>query len=677
MPSSVTEPPERSNPPATRNDAHAEDARTRAELVFRALSAASPFGIFVTDRDGAVTFANARCAEILECSEEALLGDGWFAVLDAPDRREVRLGWAHAVRRSEQAEHEFRIVTSGADDRWARVTESPLLEAGNCLGVVGTVTDVTVRRRALAAERAARDAANAEHRRLLAMMDALPVGVVVVNPDFTVTMRNRAVVRILGDAANLRDASPNALRLWWTDSGHQFPVEEAPIHRALMHGEAAVPREIDIEHTQLERTTFLHSAAPVRDGAGAITGAVSVFVDVSERAALQAQLRQALKMEAIGQLAGGVAHDLNNLLTVINGSLEFVQEDLDANHHSHHDIEQIVHAASRATALVRKLLAFSRKQTLTPRTANVGQLVRGTGTLLRRVIGEEITLEIALADDVGSVRVDAHQFEQVLINLAVNARDAMLSTEHGHDGAGGTLSLEAANVTLSDAEAVHRGVPRGAYVRIACTDTGSGMTAAVRAKLFEPFFTTKEIGRGTGLGLATVYGIVSQSGGAVWVDSSPGSGARFSVLLPFVEAEQHTEPAGPQRDGGRRRFGTILLVEDERPVRATVRRLLEREGYAVLEARHGADALMLWYERSDAITAVVTDVRMPQMGGKELVEILRAQRPRLPVVFISGYAPEVDTSLLDDLECYVEKPFNSEALLAAVEGVIDRSLLPA
>ena len=398
---------------------------------------------------------------------------------------------------------------------------------------------------------------------------------------------------------------------------------------------------------------------------------VGALADVTDRVRLEEQLRQAQKMEAVGQLAGGVAHDFNNLLTVISGNLGFVRADLASDHPAQVDLSEIARAADRARALVRQLLAFSRKQVLTPRPLDLNEVVRGAEKLLRRVIGEEIVLETALSRTVGIVCADAGQLDQVLLNLAVNARDAMLTPTNGHPGGGGTLTLETRTSVLDGRSAADWAplVP-GRYVCLVVRDTGHGMDQSTRAHAFEPFFTTKPVGTGTGLGLATVYGIVAQSGGAVRLESAPGQGTTLTILLPEVEAmEQEGEPSLAGVAAGRQQ-GLVLLVEDEATVRATARRILERHGYAVLEARHGADALMLWRAHRADVRAVVTDLRMPEMGGPELASLLRQERPDLPLVLVTGYADQPLASWLGSRATYVEKPFTGEALLAALRQVL-------
>ncbi|HYW31369.1 MAG TPA: PAS domain S-box protein, partial [Gemmatimonas sp.] len=401
---------------------------------------------------------------------------------------------------------------------------------------------------------------------------------------------------------------------------------------------------------------------------------IGAMEDITAQVMLEAQLRQAQKMEAVGQLAGGVAHDFNNLLTIIQGNLAFVQAEMAADHPARSDLDEVRMAADRAGTLVRQLLTFSRQQPVQPEDVQLTEVVGQAEKLLRRVIGEEISLVVTLSEDSTLVHADPGQLEQVLMNLAVNARDAMLTPQHGHDGRGGTLSIDVDAVTLAPSESrTWDQVRPGRWVRLVVRDTGHGMDADTQTHIFEPFFTTKAIGAGTGLGLSTVFGIVRQAGGAIRVDSSQGRGTTFTILLPALAQDASN---GAVRRGMATPVSTaavhttVLLVEDEKGVRATVRRILERHGYAVLEARNGADALLLWRAHRDAIGVLVTDLRMPELGGRELVAHLSAERPELPAVLISGYADAPDIPSTRPQQVTLAKPFTINALLTAVSDAM-------
>jgi CheY-like chemotaxis protein len=369
-------------------------------------------------------------------------------------------------------------------------------------------------------------------------------------------------------------------------------------------------------------------------------------------------------MEAIGRLAGGVAHDFNNLLAAIMGHGELLLRRLDPTHPQHRHAEAIQKAAARGALLTRQLLAFSRKEVLAPTVLDLHLVVAEMEEMLRRLIGEHIELVIVLGDGPDHVRADRGQLEQVIMNLAVNARDAMAE--------GGVLRVEVAASDL--AGRIADGVARsGPFVTVAVSDTGCGMDAATAARIFEPFFTTKEQGKGTGLGLSTVYGIVEQSGGFIEVDSVPGRGTTFTVYLPRLEERTRipgTEAATPASMTGTE---TVLLVEDEAGVRAVAREALEGHGYRVLEARHGAEALEVARGHPGPIDLLVTDIVMPLMGGRELAQQLRAARPAVRVLFMSGYTDDVVVrrGVSDLTSAFLQKPFAMSAFARKVRETLD------
>jgi two-component system cell cycle sensor histidine kinase/response regulator CckA len=391
------------------------------------------------------------------------------------------------------------------------------------------------------------------------------------------------------------------------------------------------------------------------DDAGQPVGALALVADVTERKSIEAQLQQAQKLEAVGQLAGGLAHDFNNLLTVIDGYAALLIAE--AGPSAEGDLEMIRDAASRASALTRQLLTFSRAQTARPQVVDVADLVAGVEVLLRRLIREDVDLLVTPAAAPTPVRVDPGQLEQVLVNLAINARDAM--------PAGGSLTIGTDRVDAGDA---------GDQVLITVTDTGTGMTPEVAGRVFEPFFTTKDQGQGTGLGLSTVYGIVTRAGGQIRVGSRPGEGATFEVRLPVAPAPATAvgEPAGPQLlTAG---TGTILLVEDDHAVRRLTERILTTAGYRVLVGVDGEQALAVARDHA-AIDLLLTDVIMPGMNGQQLADRLTTLRPGLPVIFTSAYTRGVLTETADDRPvAFLDKPFTAAALTEKVRSVLDRRI---
>jgi two-component system, cell cycle sensor histidine kinase and response regulator CckA len=391
-----------------------------------------------------------------------------------------------------------------------------------------------------------------------------------------------------------------------------------------------------------------------------------VAQDVSERQLLEQQLRQAQKMEAVGRLAGGVAHDFNNLLMVIKGHTELLMNSLPPADTMARKIGQIDRAADRATALTKQLLAFSRMQVLQPRVMNLNGVVEDMGRLLPRLIGEDIELTIKTSADLGSIRADASQMEQVIMNLAVNARDAMPN--------GGRLFIETSNAELDQAySATHPIVQSGRYVSLAVSDTGIGMDAETQAHIFEPFFTTKEAGKGTGLGLAMVYGVVKQSGGFIWVYSEVGKGTSFKIYLPRVDQPEDKGNAVNAVAEAPRGAETILLAEDEQDVREVAREFLESAGYTVVEAHNGAEALRLVTEKKAEIDLLVTDMVMPGMTGRELAQRMQELRPGLGAIFMSGYSEQTaaETTQSDGEMYLLTKPFSRSGILRAVREALN------
>jgi len=393
---------------------------------------------------------------------------------------------------------------------------------------------------------------------------------------------------------------------------------------------------------------------------------IAFFKDITERKFLEQQLRQAQKMEAVGRLSGGIAHDFNNLLGVIIGYSELLGERVVEHASLRKNVEEIKKAGHRAADLTRQLLAFSRQQVLDPKVLDLNAIVAGLEEMLRPLIGEDIELSTALDPALGHVKADQGQIEQVIMNLVINGRDAMPE--------GGKLMIETASVKLDKAYACrHPPVVPGSYALLAVTDTGIGMDAKTQAHIFDPFFTTKEMGKGTGLGLATVYGVVKQSGGYIWVYSEPGKGTTFKTYLPLVE--ESPEPAGLRatRAEPSRGSETILLVEDEESLRVMTRTLLVQSGYHVLDADSGAQALEIAHRHEETIHLLLTDVVLPGMRGRELAERMVLFRPDLRVLLMSGYTDHAIAAqgVLDVGTFFLQKPFTRDALTREVRKVLD------
>jgi len=413
------------------------------------------------------------------------------------------------------------------------------------------------------------------------------------------------------------------------------------------------------------------STSQISGERGQVIGLLGVARDITERRAteealrdVEERLRQAQKMEAVGRLAGGVAHDFNNLLTVMMGYAEMALAQIDLSDPAHGDIEQVCEAADRAAVLARQLLAFSRRQNLTPQTLDLNDVAGHLGSMLQRLIGEDIHLTITSAPSPARTMADVGQLEQVIINLAINARDAMPT--------GGSLDIEVSTTDLDTEGAIRFGVPAGSYVMLSVADTGHGMDAATLSRIFEPFFTTKPSGHGTGLGLATANGILRQSGGGIHVESSPGKGSRFTVCLPSVEGAPVADSADKTRTPGAGGSESILLVEDDDVVRDLVGTVLRNRGYGVLEAATGEDAIRLVTGQASPTHLMLSDTVMPGMGGQELAERMAILQPGMKVILMSGYTDDlVLPRQIDDQMAFLQKPFTSDALARKVREVLD------
>ena len=612
---------------------------------------------------------------------EPVTYESFLALLDPTDRQRTQQMVAEALdpALARRFATEYRITTPDGEQRIIAARGQTLFGEQDGrrvpLRFVGTVLDITARRQANAErERAVAALRESEERYALA---ARATDSAIWDWEIgTSHLRwSDGVERVFGYP--LAEVEPTFA--WWEERVH--PDDLAQVVASLDELSRTVRPGPADQHAAWHATyrfrradgawsTVVDRGYAVRDAEGRVIRMIGAMADETERERLEERLRQAQKMEAVGQLAGGIAHDFNNLLTVISGNLVFAQDDLPTGHPVRRDLEEIARATERARDLVRQLLAFSRKQTVALQPLDISEVVRGAESLLHRVIGEEIVLDVHLDPALPPIRGNRGQLEQVLLNLAVNARDAMLTSAFGFSGRGGTLSIDTALVHLAPDEALRLGsIQPGAAVRLRVKDSGHGMDDTTRARAFEPFFTTKAVGAGTGLGLATVFGILQQFGGAVAVESEPGKGTVFNLYFPAADVVGHTTHPASRVMSRRREAAVILLVEDESAVRSAARRMLERQGHTVLEARHGADALLVWQDHRHRIDLVVTDLRMPEMGGRELVDRLRSEVPALPVLYVSGYS---EHSLPDDAGAatvFLEKPFTREQLLDAVERV--------
>ncbi len=495
-----------------------------------------------------------------------------------------------------------------------------------------------------------------ERTRLAVMLERVPAVLWTTNADLVITSATGAGLIPLG----LRERQPVGLPLlefFDTDDRDSPPIAA---HRAALVGEP-----IACEISWKDRRFESH-LQPLRDTDGFIQGVIGVALDITERERLTDQLRQSQKMQAIGELAGGVAHDFNNLLMVVKGHSQLLLDRLPDSSPLRPGAQQIEKAADRAASLTRQLLAFSRKQVLQPRVLDMNEVVNGMIRMFSRVIGENIDMAFLPAANLSRVKADPGQIEQVLLNLVVNARDAMPT--------GGRLTIETSNVELDRSyAAAHTSVEPGHYVMLSVTDTGCGMSEETQSRIFEPFFTTKGPGKGTGLGLATVYGVVKQSGGYIYVYSEIDRGTTFKIYLPQVIAELDKLAGEAVAPGQARGSETILFVEDEQSVRELVQQYLSATGYTVLEAPDGARALKIAEGHAEPIHLLITDVVMPHLSGPDLATQLAASRPGLKVLFISGYTDDTvfRHGVLEGGVAFLQKPFNLKALAAKIREMLD------
>jgi PAS domain S-box-containing protein len=498
-------------------------------------------------------------------------------------------------------------------------------------------------------------------------LDFVPDAIVGVGPDGEIVLANRQAEDLFGfERGRLLGETIEALipeRFRLPHEGHRESYFETPRTRAMGVGAelfalnrdgTEFPVEVSLSHLELDGRTI--ATAAVRD--------ISERAEGERERALQDQLQRARRLESVGQLAGGIAHDFNNLLGVIMNYAEFVAEELEPGSQAHGDVEEIRRAAERAAALTRQLLIFSRRETVKPEVLDLIELIGGLENLLRRALGERVELDVVLDEELWAIEADPGQVEQVLVNLSVNARDAMPD--------GGRLLIEAENAELDDEFAyMHPDTAPGRYVRLKVSDTGTGMDAETVDRVFEPFYTTKP--DGTGLGLATVYGIVTGAGGRIDIYSEPGIGTTVKVHMPATAAAP--APAAPAH-GGRSagRGEVVLVVEDETDVRRMAERILGKAGYTVIGATRGAEAVTICERTEQAVDLLLTDVIMPEMLGTELVERARRARPDLRVVYMSGYSHQVlaPQALTESRHSdFIEKPFNARALLKTVGDLLE------
>jgi two-component system, cell cycle sensor histidine kinase and response regulator CckA len=531
----------------------------------------------------------------------------------------------------------------------------PVVRDGKPIGVVVTFLDITERKRA--EQELRKTEARVRH-----LVESNIIGIAIGDLNGNLIEANGAFLKLVGYSRE--DLLSGEMR-WDALTPPEYRDSDQRAVEQLRTTGIASPREKQFLRKDSSRISVLIGVTSLV-GEDGVVEHVSCVVDISEQKKLEQQLRQAQKMEAIGQLAGGIAHDFNNLLSVIIGYSEILLDSAPREGKMRIQCEEIAKAGDRAASLTRQLLAFSRQQVLAPRVLNLNTVVIETEKMLKRLIGEDIELRTTLDPALSSVKADPGQIAQVIMNLAVNARDAMPE--------GGKLIIETSNAEIDDVNALHYLPPGGnRYVLLAVTDTGGGMDEETKSHIFEPFFTTKGIGRGTGLGLSTVYGVVKQSGGYLWASSELGHGSVFKIYLPRVDESVDQSPPSQPAPEQYRGTETILLVEDEKSVRTLTRSILEDGGYTVIDASSGNHALAAATKHSGPIHLLLTDMVMPGMNGRMLAEKMIAVRPGIRVLYVSGYTGNISSygDFLDVEVSLVQKPFSRITLLQKLREVLD------
>ncbi len=634
---------------------HTESELERERTLLRTVIDTLPDAIWTKDADARFVVSNRAHVEMVGAPSEAdIAGKTGFdfhppalaRIYDEDDSRVLRDG--ETVFNKEEI-----VRTPSGQEQSTLVIKAPLRDQdGKINGLVGISRNIQERKEA---EQAFRATESLFH----SAFDDTNVPMVITGIDHRFLQVNAAFARLFGYSREemLRMSTPEITHP--DDLAASFALREG-----LLEGKSHFVQEKRYIHRDGHVIWAMTNVSLVRDAANQPLLYVGQVQDITDRRQLEEQFRQSQKLEAVGRLAGGVAHDFNNLLTVINGFSEILLNTLSRTDANREMVDAIHDAGKRAAALTSQLLAFSRNAIVEPKVLDLNEVLTGSERLLKRLIGADVTLATALAPDLGRVKADPTQVEQIVMNLAVNARDAMPR--------GGKLTFETRDVRLRDDDAAtYPDLKVGDYIQLAVSDTGCGMTEEVQAKVFEPFFTTKEVGKGTGLGLAMVYGVVKAHGGHVSVYSELGVGTTFKILLPATRAVagRNSEEVQLETSGTE----TVLLAEDEDNVRRLARQSLESHGYVVLEACNGSEALRIAKEHTGPIDLLVTDLVMPGMGGREVAETLRARQSDLKVLFVSGYTDDavVRHGIVEAEEAFLQKPFTPLSLTGKVRAVLD------
>ena len=636
-------------------DTQSKNAARGGGIEFADVIEALPQVLWTCTREGVCDYLSPQWADFTGVPIEVHLGRAWMDRVHPADLDVLVAGWNAAVAEEKTFQCEVRFRRHDDVFRWFDVRATPLRDGrGLVKSWIGSSTDVTDRRlveQALAEHRASQE-------RFSKVFHGSPVALAITRLSDGVFVDVNAAFTSLTGYERDEVVGHTSLVL-----GIHTPDQRERLQRRLTANGALVNEEITLRDKSGKGHHVLASAQPTElDKAECV---IATLVDVTERRRLEAQLSQSRRMESIGKLAGGVAHDFNNLLTVIEGNIELLRDLVSENPEAFELLDEITRASAQAASLTRQLLAFSRLQVVEPKVLDLNSIVASTVKMLGRVLGEDVRLVTKLASDLPLVRIDPAQCSQVLMNLAVNARDAMQG--------GGRLTIETCGEVREDG-GVPPGAAPGRFAVVTVTDTGVGMSSEVKLRLFEPFFTTKEVGKGTGLGLAVVHGIVTQGGGFIEVESEPGWGSVIRIYLPAIDSRHRSSSAAPDSalTGGRER---LLLVEDDDAVRRVGLRVLRSGGYTVLEARTGEEACERLEKHDGNIELVVTDVVMPGMSGPALAEIVRKRWPATRIILMSGYADDAVTrqGVFSGDMPFVQKPYSPTELLRRVREVLDAS----
>ena len=623
------------------------------EELYKQIVESAHEGIWVTDERGRTIFANDRLAAMLGYTPQELIGRP-LAEFTLDDHASLPPPLADAVTHS----REVRLTARDGRVVWTLMHVSALHSEGRAgAGVLMMVVDITTRK-------AAEEALRQSEQRLKTIIETEPACVKLVSAEGRLLEMNPAGLQMI-DADDLSQVVGQEMVNLVHPADRERFLETIRL-ASMGHPAHAEFRVVGLRgtHRWLETRAVAFDPSSIERGQASVV--LGVTQDLTQRKLLEYELNQSQKLEAVGRLAGGIAHDFNNLLTAILGYCDFAVMQLPSRHPVLPELTQIREAGERAVALTAQLLAFSRNQILKPRVIDVNETVTGLLKMLPRIIGEHIATSAELDTGLHRVKADPTQLEQVLLNLALNARDAMPD--------GGSLTIRTANVDLRESPmADDPDFQPGPYVQLSVTDTGTGMDADTEARAFEPFFTTKDVGRGTGLGLSTVYGIIKQSRGYILVSTGVGAGTTITIHLPATTEPIQREPAGREtpRRGGRE---TVLLVEDAEAVRALERRALEASGYHVLVARDGVEAIGIALQQEGHIDLLVTDVVMPHLTGPQLAAELTLRWPSIRTLFVSGYSEQVPPAAAgDDAPRLLKKPFSPRQLVDVVRDVLDEA----